>query len=125
MFNGNSSVSFKSSKTKLDVIKIVEEELETLGTVNITSSGGITITGSRFNGFSYKYNIDGRVNERDGRFTINIDYQAKPDVIGWLIGICFFPIGLAIFILANNAKGDIQRKADNTLSEIKSILEEK
>jgi len=125
MFNGNASVSFKSSKTKSDVIKVVEEQLETMGTVSVSSSGGITITGSRFNGFSYKPSIEGRVSDRDGRFTVNLDFQAKPDVMGWLIAICLFPIGCAIFILPNNAKGDMQRKADQALAEIKAVLDEK
>ena len=125
MFNGNSLVSFKSSKSKADVFKIVEEELESMGTVSITSSGGITINGSRFNGFGFKTNIEGRISERDGRFSIHLDYQAKPEIIAWIIAICFFPIGAAILILPNNAKENMQRKADLTFSEIKSILEER
>ena len=67
MFKGNSSVSFKSSKQKADVIKIVEEELATLGTVSVTSSGGINVTGSKFTGFGYKTTIEGRVTDREGR----------------------------------------------------------
>jgi hypothetical protein len=125
MFKGNASVSFKSSKTKEEVIKIVEEELQNMGNVSISSSGGVNITGSKFSGFGYETSIEGRVNERDGRFTVNIDFEAKPGTVGWLIAICFFPLGCAVFILPNNAKGDIQRKADQALSEIKSILDEK
>jgi len=122
MFTGNSSVTFNSSKEKSEVYRELEELLETLGIVHISSSGGITITGSRFNGFSYKPSIDGRVTEREGRYTINLDFQAKPDTMGWLIAICGFPIGLAIFILPNNAKAEIQRKADHALSEVKSVF---
>ena len=125
MFKGNSSVSFKSSKTKADVIKVVEEQLESLGNVSLSSSGGINITGSRFSGFGYDTNIQGRVNERDGRFSINIDFEAKPGTAGWIVAICFFPLGCAVFILPNNAKSDMQRKADQALNEIKSILDEK
>ena len=72
MFKGNSSVSFKSSKTKADVIKIVEEQLENMGNVSVSSSGGINITCSKFSGFWYNTNIQGRVNELDGRFSFNI-----------------------------------------------------
>jgi hypothetical protein len=125
MFNGNASLSFNSTKNKAEVIKVVEEQLEIMGTVSVSSAGGITITGSRFNGFSYKPSIEGRVIDRDGRYTINMDFQAKPDAIGWLIAICCFPLGCAIFILPNNAKSDMQRKADQALAEIKAILDEK
>jgi hypothetical protein len=125
MFNGNSSLSFNTSMSMLDVVKIVEEQLEIMGTVNISPAGGITITGSRFNGFSYKPSIEGRIIQREGRFTVNLDFQAKPDTIGWLIAICCFPLGCAIFILPNNAKSDMQRKADQALAEIKAILDKK
>jgi hypothetical protein len=125
MFKGNSSVSFKCSKSREEVISVVEEQLEILGNISVSSSGGFNITGTRFAGFSYETIIDGKVSERDGRFSINIDFQAKPTIVGWLIAICFFPLGLAILILPNNAKGDIQRKADQALFEVKSILDEK
>ena len=118
-------MSFKSSKTKAEVISIVEEQLENMGNVSVSSSGGLNITGSKFSGFGYDTNIEGRVNERDGRFTVNIDFEAKPAIVGWIIAICFFPLGCAVFILPSNAKGDMQRKADQALSEIKSILDEK
>ena len=124
MFKGSSSVSFKSSKTKADVIKVVEEQLEILGNVSVSSSG-INVTGSKFTGFGYKTNIEGRVSDRDGRFTVNVDFEAKPEVGGWAVAICCFPIGLAVMILPNNAKGDMQRKSDQALQEIKSILDEK
>lgn len=125
MFSGNVSISFKCSKSMQDVIKVVEEELETLGLPMVSSSGGITINGSRFNGFSYDPSIEGRISNRDGKFSITLDFQAKPSVIGWVIAVCLFPIGLAVFILPNNAKSEIQRKADHALAEIKSILDEK
>ena len=125
MFKGNSSISFKSSKTKVDVISIVEEELQIMGNVSLAQSGLINITGSKFSGFSYETNIEGKLNERDGRFSVNIDFEAKLTITGWIIAICLFPIGLAIMILPNNAKGEIQRKADLALHEIKSILDEK
>jgi len=125
MFKGSTSVSFKSSKTKADVIKVVEEQLENMGNVSVSSSGGINVTGSKFAGFGYETNIEGRVSDRDGRFSVNIDFEAKPATAGWVIAICFFPLGLAVMILPNNAKGDMQRKADEALQEIKSILDEK
>jgi hypothetical protein len=125
MFKGNTSVSFKSSKPKPDVIKVVEEQLEVMGIPSVSSSGGINITGSRFSGFGYKTSIEGRIVDREGRYTINLDFEAKPDVSGWAVTICFFPIGAAVLILPNNSKSDMQRKADQALAEVKAILEER
>ena len=125
MFSGNVSMSFKSSKSMEEVIKVVEEQLEVLGMPMVSSSGGITINGSRFNGFSYTPSIEGRISNREGKFSVTLDFQAKPDIMGWAIAICAFPIGVAVFILPNNAKSEIQRKSDQALAEIKAILDEK
>ena len=125
MFSGNVSMSFKSSKSMEEVIKVVEEQLEVLGMPMVSSSGGITINGSRFNGFSYNPSIEGRLSNRDGKYSLTLEFQAKPDIMGWAIAICLFPIGVAVFILPNNAKSEIQRKSDQALAEIKAILDEK
>ena len=125
MFSGNSSVSFNSSKPMAEVVKVVEEQLEVLGMPSVSSTGGITINGSRFNGFSYNPSIEGRISNREGKYSVTLDFQAKPDIMGWAIAICLFPIGVAVFILPNNAKSEIQRKADQALGEIKAILDEK
>jgi hypothetical protein len=124
MFKGNSSVSFKSSKTKAEVIKVVEEQLEVLGNVSIQTSGGFNITGTKFSGFGYETSMEGRVSDSNGRFTVNVDLEAKPAIVGWAITICFFPVGAAVMILPLNAKGDMQRKVDQALAEVKSIFDE-
>jgi hypothetical protein len=125
MFKGTTSLSFKSTKAKSEVLKVVEEQLENLGMVSISETGGITISSGRFDGTGYKTSIVGRVSDRDGKFTVTLDFEAKPDTMGWVIAICFFPIGLAVFILPNNAKGDIQRRADQAISEIRAVLDER
>jgi hypothetical protein len=125
MFSGNVTMSFKSSKPMTEVVKVVEEQLEVLGMPMVSASGGITVNGSRFNGFSYNPSIEGRISNREGKYSVTLDFQAKPDIMGWAIAICAFPIGVAVFILPNNAKSEIQRKADQALGEIKAILDEK
>ena len=61
----------------------------------------------------------------DGDFSVNIDFEAKPETVGWIIAFCFFPFGLAVMIFPSKAKGDMQYKADQALAKIKSILDEK
>ena len=73
----------------------------------------------------YKTNIEGRVFDIDGDFSVNIDFEAKPETVGWIIAFCFFPFGLAVMIFPSKAKGDMQYKADQALAKIKSILDEK
>jgi hypothetical protein len=125
MFNGNSTVSINTTKSKEEVIVIVEEQLEDIGATTISDTGGITIQSSRYNGTGFESTIYGRLNERDGRFIVSIDYEVKLVTLGWVIVVCFFPIGLALLLLPNNTKGDIERKLERSLSEIKAILNER
>ena len=37
-----------------------------------------------------------------------ITYNFAPNVISWVLGVCFFPLGFLIFIVANNAKSDFE-----------------
>ena len=125
MFNGNSTVSINTTKSKEEVIKIIEEQLEDIGATTISNTGGITIQSSRYNGTGFESTIYGRLNERDGKFTVSIDYEVKLVTLGWVIVVWFFPIGLALLLLPNNTKGDIERKIERSLSEIKAILNER
>ena len=39
---------------------------------------------------------------------VAITYNFAPNVISWVLGVCFFPLGFLIFIVANNAKSDFE-----------------
>jgi hypothetical protein len=40
-----------------------------------------------------------------------ITYNFAPSVASWVLGVCFFPFGFLIFIVANNAKSDFENSA--------------
>lgn len=124
MFTGNQTTSFTTSKTYEEVLKVTEEQLEDIGSTIVSPTGGISIQSSRYNGTGFSSTIYGRLNERNGRYTISIDYEIKLVTLGWIIVICFFPIGLTLLILPNNTKGDLEKKLDRSLAEIKAILKE-
>lgn len=124
MFKGSATVSLNSTANHDEIFKVVEEELEIMGSASTSKSGMINVSPFKFSGFGYDVTIDGRITERNGRYVINLDFEAKPTVIAWIIAICFFPVGMAIFILPHNAKGDIQRKADQALAEVKYRLDQ-
>lgn len=125
MFKGNASARFTASKPQDGVFKEVEQSLDVLGRATVSSSGTISISEGKFSGFGYKAEFDGRIVEKDGTYTVDLDFQAKPEIIAWIIAICLFPIGLAILILPYNAKGDIQRKAERVMDDLKYALEKK
>jgi hypothetical protein len=40
-----------------------------------------------------------------------VTYNFAPSVASWILGVCFFPFGFLIFIVANNAKSDFENSA--------------
>lgn len=125
MFKGNASARFTASKPQDAVYKEVEQSLDVLGRATVSSSGTISISEGKFSGFGYKAEFNGRIVERDGTYTLDLDFEAKPEIIAWIIAICLFPIGLAILVLPYGAKGDIQKKADRVMDDLKYALEKK
>ncbi|MCH2044545.1 MAG: hypothetical protein MK212_10550 [Saprospiraceae bacterium] len=125
MFKKNFSVKFTPpvSKTKEQIYKEVDQVLAGLGRTEISSSGTISIAGGRFDGFGYTTAFDGRLVDRDGTYTLYLDFEAKPGIIAWIIAICLFPIGLAIFILPYNASGDVQRNTDKMIDDLVYTVE--
>jgi len=119
MFNGDIQISFESTKNKEELIKIIEQELENIGSCSASASGGIEVSGGKYSGAFHKTTIDGRLSERDNRYTIQIEFKAKPSVLAWVICICAFPFGLAVLYFPNAAKGDVQRKLEQAFNEIK------
>lgn len=39
---------------------------------------------------------------------VYVNYQFSPNVLSWLLAICFFPLGALVFILPNQAKTDFE-----------------
>lgn len=39
---------------------------------------------------------------------VNIKYSFNPNLLSWLLGICFFPFGFLIFLLPNKAKDEFE-----------------
>jgi hypothetical protein len=117
MFKANSSTSFKTDKPKTEVFKVIEENLETLGSVEISDNGVIKINASKNSSFSHDCMIDGKVREKDGKYSIDIDVEAKPTVVLWVLALC--GIGLIMLILPYMAKGELSKKADRALDNIR------
>lgn len=119
MFNAANSISFTSDKPSQDVKKYVLDALESIGDAEINDSGAINIRTAKFNAFATTVEITGRLKERDGKYTLEVDYAAKIATVGWIIAICLFPLGCAVLIFPNNAKGSMDKKIDSVLTDIK------
>lgn len=119
MFKGSQSTNFKTDKPKEKVYEVIQDNLETLGNVEISDRGQIKINASRFSGFAHDGEITGIIREKEGKYSVELEWEAKPK---WLIiiiaALCLIGIGLALLILPFMANSDIQKKAASALDNI-------
>jgi len=118
MFKGISSTNFRTDKPKSEVFNIIEENLEALGSVDISENGVIKIYANKNNSWSHDCFIDGKVRERDGKYSIDIDIVVKPKTILWVLVICY-GIGLVLLFFPYSAKSELVTKADRVLDNIR------
>lgn len=123
MFRSNLSIRINTTKSQEDVYNIVEDALEDLGRTSISNSGNISISSFKFDGFGFTTDIDGRLVKRDDYYNLDLDFNSKPEILAWIIALCLFPVGLAIFFLPYNANNEIDKKANRILNDLKYDLE--
>ena len=120
MFKGSQNTNFKSDSPIEKVHEIIQENLETLGSVDISDRGQIRINASRFNGFVHDCEITGTVREKEGKYSVELEWEAKPK---WLIiiiaALCLVGLGLVLLILPFMANNDMQKKVSSALDNIR------
>jgi hypothetical protein len=119
MFKSNCSTNFKTDKSKSEVFKTIEDNLDSLGSVEISDNGTIKINASKNNSFSHNCFIEGKIKENQGKYSIDLDIEVKPSMIIFLLIICG-GVGLLLFALPFLAKSDLQKKADRVLDNIRN-----
>lgn len=127
MFNGTADIFIKTEKSKDEVISLIQENLEIIGETEISDNGQISINAKRFSSFAHESTIEGSVKEKDGKYTIIIDYAPKINTVGWIVaigGVCLAGFGILLtggivvaFVLIN--KNEIKKKIEKALDTIK------
>jgi hypothetical protein len=127
MFNGGDQIKVRTNRSFNEVCDIVEDILEDLGPVHMTSSGRFSIDRGRQTATFTQVRYRGDIRERKdgGDFIIALDYEVAPSVTCWVLGIigflmCFFP-GL-LFLFPVLAKNDVERAANRALDDIDDEL---
>jgi len=118
MFKGNANTIFKTDKSKKDVLIDIESQLESLGTVDMNDNGSFKINASKFSNFTHDSTMEGTVREKDGKYSIDISFTAKPNTVCWIL-VCCTMIGILAIILPIMAKSEMQKTVDNVLTQIK------
>lgn len=94
-----------------------------LGEVELSKSGQFEIDGKKFASFTHKVDIDGSIRKKDDRAVIEVNYRIQPQIICWIISVCFFPLGLAILLLPFNAKNDLDRRLEKSCKALRDEFE--
>ena len=119
MFKGSQNTNFKSDSPIEKVHEIIQENLQTLGSVQISDSGLIKINASRFDGFVHECEITGTVREKEGKYSLVLDWEAKPKwLIVIVIAVCTIGWGLPVLILPFIASNDMKKKASSALDNL-------
>jgi hypothetical protein len=120
MFKGSQNTNFKADTPKEKVYEIIQENLETLGSVDISDRGQIRINASRFNGFVHDCEITGTVREKEGKYSVELEWEAKPKwIIVIIAALCLVGLGLGLLVLPFMANNDMQKKASSALDNIR------
>ncbi len=120
MFKGDANVSFQTDKPAIEVFKNVENQLCDVAPTEISDNGVIKINAAKYNTFGSTCSIDGTIRERGGKYTIDLEYEQKPNALGWILAICTGGIlFLFLVIMFFNSKSEIGKKMDKILSSIR------
>lgn len=120
MFKGSQSTNFKTEVPQEKVYEIVQDQLETIGSVEISDRGIIKINASKFSGFSHSCEITGTIRAKENKYTIELEWEAKPNwTIVILAALCLFGVGLVLLIFPHTANNDMLKKCASTLDNIR------
>ena len=121
MFKGSNSLSFKTDKPREKVMEIIADCLESVGPVDISDKGMVKINATKYGGFGHESTIEGTVRDKEGKFTLQLDFQSKLNTVGWIIFICTIGglIGILMFIFPVLAKNEMNAKIDSAINNIR------
>jgi hypothetical protein len=121
LFKDSSTISFKSDKNISEIKEQIQDYLENIGMTEISDNGKIEIDSKKYNNFSCTSSIEGVLKEKNGKFFIELNYEARMTTIAWVLFIIglFWLVGLIILIFPAMCKNEIKRKIDKNLDDIR------
>lgn len=124
MFSGEERV--RISLEGVDQHAFIRELVDcfsSIGDVEMSKSGSFEISSRKFESFTHKVFIDGSVRAKEGKATVVVNYRIQPQIITWIIAVCFFPLGLAVLLLPYNAKTDLDRRVEKSCRSLTEAFE--
>ena len=101
MFSG-----FISKETSVQSLDDLNETLDLFGVPRSVNSNQRIYKNSH--SFYNQTTTVGLHTNTEGKTRVNITYSFNPNVLSWVLGICFFPFGFLIFIIPNKEKDEFE-----------------
>lgn len=120
MFSGEASARFTSPDDPDRAYDRVEDALSDLGDARVTKRGDLDIRpGGSLGGALTQTTLTGYVRRRKtGEYDISVSYSCAPTVLGWVLCVIFFPVGLLALLAPMNAKPDVARRVRHALDDL-------
>lgn len=122
LFSGSANTSFKTDRPFKEVVKLVQDTLENIGTVDISEKGQIVVNAKKFDNFSHEASIEGSIREKEGKFSIELNYEAQMTTVGWVlvvVGLFCAGAGLLVLIFPFMSKNEMKKKIEKALDDIR------
>jgi hypothetical protein len=119
MFNCDENIRFTSEKSEEEVMKDVENALIRLGNCQVTRMGAISISALKYSNTFANVSIEANLRKSDDEYTLSLEASVQPTPVDWGIGICFFPLGFAVFIMPSQTKDTLARKFGAIANELR------
>ena len=128
MFNGESFVTFKTTKPMQKVISTIEDTLQRLGKVQINNRGSISISPKdTFQTFLVDTTIAGEMKKGKtaDEFIVTLHYKCAPSAVTWIIaavGTVMFCFGFLVLLVPVVTKSNLGTESEKCLHEIEGAL---
>lgn len=123
MLKGSQSLNLKTDKDQKEVLESIQEKLEVLGNTNLEDTGRIVINASKFDGIVSTSTIEGRWLTKDGKYSINLDFETKFNTVGWIgISIGWFCMaigGIITLYLFITSQSKMKKAIENAFNDIR------
>jgi len=120
--NGSESVRFESARPRQKVFEDIEDALAAVGDARVSKKGAVDIDPRPgLAGGLTAVTMDADVRERDGKYTVTVDYAVTLSTMGWVIfalGVLFFLLGLLVLLAPAQAKGTVSTAVRRALRDL-------
>ena len=119
VFSCEETIKIKTEKSEKDVLDDVENALQRIGNVSLTGLGHFSISTGEYADAFTDVTIEGNIRSHGEGYTLTLAARIQPTLLDWVFGICFFPLGFALFFVPVTKKTNIASKFESVAMELR------